>query len=168
MLRAKFVSPHLPRLYLLGAIVWAIDLSTKLWAISNLSQREPLKVIGSFLQLTFVRNSGAAFSLGQGFTIVFSFFAIAVLCLIIYFAPRITSKGWSWVLGLTIGGVLGNLTDRILREPGILRGHVIDWIQLPRWPVFNIADSAIVIAACIAIVLSIRNIPPIAPMIEKF
>ncbi len=168
MLRANFSSPHLSRLYMLGAIVWALDLSTKIWAIGNLSQREPLKIIGSFLQLTFLRNSGAAFSLGQGFTALFSFFAIAVLCLIIFFAPRITSKGWSWVLGLSMGGVLGNLTDRIFREPGLLRGHVIDWIQIPWWPVFNIADTAIVVAACIAIVLSFRNIPPIAPLIGKF
>jgi signal peptidase II len=168
VLRANFSSPHLSRLYMLGAIVWALDLSTKIWAIGNLSQREPLKIIGSFLQLTFLRNSGAAFSLGQGFTALFSFFAIAVLCLIIFFAPRITSKGWSWVLGLSMGGVLGNLTDRIFREPGLLRGHVIDWIQIPWWPVFNIADTAIVVAACIAIVLSFRNIPPIAPLIGKF
>jgi signal peptidase II len=61
-----------------------------------------------------------------------------------------------------MGGVLGNLSDRIFREPGFLRGHVIDWMQLPHWPIFNIADSAIVIAAAISIVLSARNIPPIA------
>ena len=82
--------------------------------------------------------------------------------MIVYFAPRITSKGWSWVLGLVLAGVLGNLTDRLFREPGFLRGHVIDWIQLPNWPVFNLADTAIVVAAAIAIVLSVRNIPPVA------
>ncbi len=167
MLAAKFSSPHLSRLYLLGAIVWALDLSTKIWAVDNLSQRDPVKVIGSLLQLTYLRNSGAAFSLGQGFTAFFSLFAITVFIVIIFFASRITSKGWSWVLGLTMGGVLGNLTDRIFRDPGFLRGHVIDWIEIPRWPVFNIADSAIVVAACIAIVLSFRNIPPIAPNIQK-
>ena len=81
---------------------------------------------------------------------------------IIYFAPRITSKGWSVVLGLTMGGILGNLMDRIFREPGFLRGHVIDWMQLPNWPIFNIADSAIVVAAALSIFLSLRNIPPVA------
>jgi signal peptidase II len=60
-----------------------------------------------------------------------------------------------------MGGVLGNLTDRIFREPGLLRGHVIDWMQLPHWPIFNIADTAIVAAALISIVLTTRNIPPI-------
>jgi signal peptidase II len=65
--------------------------------------------------------------------------------------------------GLLLGGILGNLTDRIFREPSFLQGHVIDWIQLPNWPVFNIADSAIVIAAAIAMILTIRNISPITP-----
>jgi len=84
-----------------------------------------------------------------------------VLGAIFYFSPRITSKGWAVVLGLVMGGILGNLVDRIFREPGVLRGHVIDWMQLPYWPIFNIADSAIVIAALISMVLTARNIPPI-------
>jgi signal peptidase II len=61
-----------------------------------------------------------------------------------------------------MGGILGNLVDRIFREPGFLRGHVIDWMQLPNWPIFNLADSAIVIAALISVVLAARNIPPIS------
>ena len=86
---------------------------------------------------------------------------IAVLIAIAYYAPALTSKGWALVLGLVMGGVLGNLTDRIFREPGLLRGHVIDWLQLPNWPIFNIADIAIVVAAFISVVLTARNIPPI-------
>ena len=117
-------------------------------------------MIGNFLQLTLIRNSGAAFSLAQGATIIFTLFAIFVVGVIAYFAPRITSGGWSIVLGLALGGVLGNLTDRIFRSPGYFTGHVIDWIELTHWPVFNLADSAIVVAAGIAIVLSIRNISP--------
>jgi len=88
-------------------------------------------------------------------------FGIAVLIAIAYYAPALTSKGWALVLGLVMGGVLGNLTDRIFREPGLLRGHVIDWLQLPHWPIFNIADTAIVVAAFISVVLTARNIPPI-------
>jgi signal peptidase II len=119
--------------------------------------------MGSFLQLTFVKNPGAAFGIGAGSTIIFTIFALSVLVIITRYATQLTSKGWAVVCGLVLGGILGNLTDRIFREPGFLQGHVIDWIQIPNWPVFNIADSAIVIAALIAIVLTIRDISPISP-----
>lgn len=143
-------------------LIWILDLTTKAWAVSELAHREPVKILGSFFQLTFVRNSGAAFSFAPEATLLLSLFAIVVGLGIIYFAPKITSKGWSVVLGLVLGGVLGNLTDRIFREPSLLRGHVIDWMQLPHWPVFNIADSAIVVAAGLAMILSARNNPPIS------
>ena len=150
-------------LYLVAWIIWLCDLGTKVWAQNALSSSANVKVLGSFLQFTYIRNSGAAFSFGTGGTIFFSFFAIAVLLFIVKFAPTITSKGWALVGGLLLGGILGNLSDRIFRSPGFLRGYVIDWIQLPHWPVFNIADSAIVIAACTATLLSFKNIPPTHP-----
>lgn len=142
-------------------IVWILDLTTKIWAVNTLSSRSNVKLLGDFFQLTFVQNSGAAFSFASGATVFLSIFSFTVLLVVLYFAPSITSKGWAVVLGLVMGGILGNLGDRIFREPGFLRGHVIDWMQLPRWPVFNIADCAIVIAALISVVLSARNIPPI-------
>ena len=148
------------RLYTIAWTVWLVDFATKVWAINNLSASNPTKIIGDFLQLTLIRNSGAAFSLAQGATIIFTFFAIFVVGAIAYFAPRITSRGWSVVLGLALGGVLGNLSDRIFRSPGYFTGHVIDWIELTHWPVFNVADTAIVVAAGIAVILSIRNISP--------
>jgi len=141
--------------------IWILDLATKAWAVEQLANREPIKILGTFFQLTVVRNPGAAFSLATGATFLLSLFGIIVLLGITYFAPRITSKGWSIVLGLVMGGILGNLMDRIFREPGFLRGHVIDWMQLPHWPIFNIADSAIVIAAALSMVLTARNISPI-------
>ena len=141
--------------------VWILDLATKLWAVSTLSNRANIKIFGNVFQLTLTRNSGAAFSFAEGATIFLTLFGLVVLTTIFYFSHRITSKGWAVVLGLLMGGILGNLVDRIFREPGILRGHVIDWMQLPNWPIFNIADSAIVIAAVISMVLSARNIPPI-------
>jgi signal peptidase II len=150
------------RIFTIGWFIWLIDFATKVWAQNTLSTREPIRVIGSFLQLTYVENSGAAFSLGTSSTIIFSLIALATATTITYYAKQITSHGWAVVLGLVLGGVFGNLTDRIFREPAFLRGSVIDWIQLPHWPVFNIADSAIVIAASIAVVLSARNITPIA------
>lgn len=148
-------------LFSVAWFVWILDLATKIWAVNTLSERSNIKVLGSFFQLTLVRNPGAAFSFATGATIFLTIFSLIVLCTILYFSPQITSKGWAVVLGLVMGGILGNVVDRIFREPGLLRGHVIDWMQLPNWPIFNIADSAIVIAAFIAMVLSARNISPI-------
>ena len=155
------------RLYLIAWAIWLIDLATKSWALANLDPRNPVKIIGSFLQLTLIKNSGAAFSFAEGATVLFTIFACVVVAAISYFAPKLTSKGWSVVLGLALGGILGNLSDRIFREPGFFTGHVIDWIELPNWPVFNIADSAIVIAAAIAVFLSIKNISPIEGSAEE-
>jgi len=156
----RLPTTHWKRLYVIAWAIWLIDLATKIWALSALDPRNPVKLIGNFLQLTLLRNSGAAFSFAQSATAIFTIFAVVVIAVIAYFAPKITSKGWSIVLGLALGGILGNLTDRIFRSPGFFTGHVIDWIQLPHWPVFNLADSAIVVAAAIAVILSIRNISP--------
>ena len=149
------------RIFATAWIIWLFDFVTKSWALQSLSA-EPRKILGSILQFTLVFNSGAAFSLATGFTILFSLLALGVVVAVIYFAPKITSTGWQFTIGLLLGGVLGNLTDRIFREPSFLSGYVIDWIQIPHWPVFNLADSAICIAAAIAFVLSVRDIPPIA------
>ncbi|MEY4035640.1 MAG: hypothetical protein RLZZ311_817, partial [Actinomycetota bacterium] len=148
------------RLFATAWTIWLFDFATKTWALHSLSS-QPRKIIGSFLQFTLVHNSGAAFSFATGFTIVFSLLALAVVIAVIYYAPKLTSHGWQIAIGLLLGGVLGNLTDRIFREPSFLSGHVIDWIQIPHWPVFNIADSAICIAAAISFILSVRNVPPI-------
>jgi len=148
------------RLFATAWTIWLFDFVSKEWALKTLSA-QPRKILGSFLQLTLVHNSGAAFSLATGFTIIFSILALAVVIAVIYFSPQITSGGWQLSIGLLLGGVLGNLTDRIFRDPSFLSGYVIDWIQIPHWPVFNLADSAISIAAIMAFVLSVRNIPPI-------
>ena len=148
-------------LYGVAWFVWVLDLATKLWAVSTLSDRSNIKVIGDFLQLTLVRNPGAAFSVAEGATVFLTLFGFLVMAVIFYYSTRITSRGWSVVLGLAMGGILGNLVDRIFREPGVFRGHVIDWLQIPNWPVFNIADTAIVAAAAISMILSLRNIPPV-------
>jgi signal peptidase II len=151
---------HWKRLYAIAWAVWLFDFATKSWAVNSLDSRNPVKVIGDFLQLTLYKNPGAAFSLAEGFTIIFTLIAISVVGVIAYYSTKITSKGWSIVLGLALGGILGNLSDRIFREPGFFVGHVIDWIQIPNWPVFNLADSAIVVASAIAVILSVRNISP--------
>lgn len=149
------------RLYLVAALTWGLDLASKIWAVNNLSSRNPIKILGSFFQLTLVRNSGAAFSFATGATVIFTAISIAAATAIIYYSTKITSLGWATALGLVLGGVLGNLTDRIFRSPGFFKGEVIDWLELTHWPVFNLADSAIVVAAFLAIVLSIRNVGPV-------
>ncbi|CAB5239980.1 unannotated protein [freshwater metagenome] len=154
-------------LFLIAWVVWLCDLATKVWAVNELSHRANIKVFGSFLQFTFTRNSGAAFSFATGKTIFFTIFSLIVLIFITRYSGVITSKGWAVVLGLVLGGISGNLTDRIFRAPSFLQGHVIDWIALPNWPIFNLADSAIVIAAGIAFILSVRNIAPIESASES-
>ena len=149
----------LQRLAALALAIWSLDFLTKNWAVAHLSAT-PQQVIGTLLQFRLLRNPGAAFSMATGFTIVFTSISILVAALILRYASRITSTGWSVVAALVLGGVLGNLTDRIFRAPGFLYGHVIDWIQLPHWPIFNIADSSISIAAAIAVVLTARNVRP--------
>jgi signal peptidase II len=154
---------HWQRLYFLAALIWLIDYATKVWALNNLSQVEPIKIIGSILQLRLVFNPGAAFSFGTSFTFIFTILAVMAVAVIAYYAIKIANRWWSVVLGLALGGVLGNLTDRIFREPSIFNGHVIDWIELPSFPVFNVADMAIVGAALVSVLLIAKEIPPFAP-----
>ena len=114
-----------------------------------------------FLKLELTSNSGAAFGLGaNGAGVLLGAFAIAASAAAFYYAPKISNKYWAALLGLVLGGALGNLTDRAFNSPGFLRGSVTDWIVLPHWPNFNIADTAIVTAAILAFVLTLKNIPP--------
>jgi signal peptidase II len=156
----RLKSPQLKHLFLTAWCIWLIDFATKVWAVQSFDSRNPIEILGKYLQLTLIKNPGAAFSFAESATIFFTIFSCLVLGFIFTYAPRITSRGWSWVLGLALGGILGNLSDRIFRAPGFFTGHVIDWIQVPNWPVFNLADSAIVVAAALAIILSLKNISP--------
>lgn len=152
-----------------ATIVWLIDFVTKAWALSSLESRASVKIFGDFLTLRLAKNSGAAFSMGEGGTFFLSLFAIFVIFAIIYWAPKVRSRLWGIVFGFVLGGALGNLTDRAFRgdnghsPEGAFRGRVIDWIALPHWPIFNLADSAIVIAALLATFLTFRNISPTEP-----
>ena len=159
-MRPQFNSGKTRTIWLTAVTIWLFDFVTKTWALSNFSS-DPQPVIGTFLQFTLLKNSGAAFSFASGFTFIFSLLAIAVVATIIRFAGRITSRGWLTCAGLLLGGVLGNLTDRAFREPGFFLGHVIDWIQIPNWPIFNVADIAISTAALLAFIQTMRNVPPI-------
>jgi signal peptidase II len=138
--------------------VVAVDVATKLWVVATRAGEPPIEVLGSWLRVTYVRNPGAAFSLGGGLTVVFSVVAIAVSIAIIRVAPRLGSVGWAVALGGILGGALGNLVDRLFRDPGVFRGYVVDWIQVPNFPVFNVADSAIVCSAALMVLLSLRGV----------
>lgn len=114
-------------------------------------------MIGKFLRWEFARNPGAAFSSFTGATFILTFISVAVLLYLSLRMSHVQVRAWSYPWGGLLGGILGNLTDRIFRDPGIFRGHVVDWIGLPNWALFNIADSAIVLSVLAMAILSWRG-----------
>jgi signal peptidase II len=142
------------------AIAYVVDVVTKVVAVEMLNGREPVDVIPGVLTLTFTRNPGAAFGLATGLTLVLSLVAAAVVVAVIRIATRLRDPLWAVALGLLLAGALGNLTDRIFRDPGVLRGQVVDFIELPNWPIFNVADMCITTAAVVVVVQSLRGIGP--------
>jgi len=138
-----------------AAFVLAADIITKALVVAHLREGEPVRVLGDVLMFNLLRNPGAAFSVGTGDTIVFTAIAVAVVVYIARTARKLYSIGWAITLGLLLGGALGNLTDRIFRAPGLFRGNVVDWIEVTRyWPVFNLADSAIVCGGILTVLLA--------------
>jgi len=138
--------------------VYVVDQLTKAWASANLQPDQSRDLIGSVLRLNLTRNAGAAFSIGTGATLVLTAIACSVVVFVLFIARRLGSMVWALALGLLLGGSLGNVTDRMFRAPGPGRGHVVDFLQLPHYPIFNIADSAIVSAAVLIGVLAFRGI----------
>ncbi|HEX4982815.1 MAG TPA: signal peptidase II [Ilumatobacteraceae bacterium] len=140
--------------------VFALDQISKFLVVDSLTEGDVVRVLDDVLHLHFVRNPGAAFSLASGMTWIFSIIATGVVVFIVWFAGRIRSVAWSVVFGLLLGGVLGNLTDRLLREPGFGVGHVVDFISTP-WlipAIYNVADMSIVVSMGIFMILTIRGI----------
>ena len=137
-----------------------LDVATKVIAVDQLDPRQPVRLLGGLLTLQLIRNPGAAFSSGERFTYVFSIAAILVLGFVsVRLVPRVGHPGWAVGLGLLVAGVSGNLVDRLFRAPGVLRGHVVDFLQLPHWPIFNVADMCICGAAGSIVVLAvIKNV----------
>ena len=139
-------------------LVFLADYLTKFAAVKVLVD-EPINLIGDFLKLELVFNTGAAFSLATSKTIFLSVFAMAAAAGIFFFASRIDSNRWALALGLVLGGIFGNLTDRIFRSPGGLQGPVVDCISFSFWPTFNIADSGVVVGVMTIVWLIWKNIP---------
>lgn len=150
-----------------GAAVVILDQVTKAWAVAELQGEPPIQVIGTWLQWSFATNSGAAFSLGSGNTWLFTAFAAVIISAVLWYTPRVGNRWWALALGLVLGGGTGNFIDRLLREPSFGQGHVIDFIRVPNWPVFNIADMAVVSGAALAVLLSMRGVDARGPSADS-
>ncbi|GAA4146544.1 signal peptidase II [Leifsonia shinshuensis] len=139
--------------------VYLVDQIAKVLVVSNLYEGQQVEVLGQLLQFHFVKNPGAAFSIGSGSTWIFSIVGVGVLGFVIWYAPRIRSMAWAVLFGLLLGGLLGNLTDRLFREPGFGVGHVVDFLQIPLLPaIFNLADVAIVSSMVLFLIITLRGI----------
>lgn len=152
-------NPTRPRMWLIllvvAVTVLAADLITKIVAVALIEPGDPVEIIGDTVTFKLVRNSGAAFSMATGYTWILTLIALAVVAGIIRYSHRLGSIWWALGLGLVLGGALGNLIDRIFRAPGPLRGHVVDFMSVGWWPVFNVADSAVVCGAIGLVVLTL-------------
>ncbi len=134
----------------------AVDQGTKLLALRFLTPGRPIPLVSDILQLFLLRNAGAAFSTGESLTIVFSLLALVALVVIIAFVvPRVRSRIWAVAVGLALAGVLGNFIDRLFRAPSFLRGHVIDFLSLKHFAVFNVADMMLTAAAVLVVVCAL-------------
>jgi signal peptidase II len=141
-----------------AALILAADIVSKALVVAHLTPGEPVHLLGNVLMLWLTRNPGAAFSVGTGETIVFTVIAFGVVVYIARTARKLYSLGWAVALGLLLGGAMGNLGDRIFRAPGLFRGDVVDWIAVTRYyPIFNLADSAIVCGGILTVILALRG-----------
>jgi signal peptidase II len=155
--------PRTRLLLALAAGILAADLASKLVVVATIPLHDNIRVLGGLLYLTHLRNVGAAFSFAEGATVVFSLVAVAVAVVIVRAARRLYSTGWAVTLGLVLGGALGNLIDRIFRDPGFLRGGVVDFLSVfgpnaEHFPAFNVADSAIVCGGILGALLALRGV----------
>jgi signal peptidase II len=154
--------PKTKTLAMLAGGVLALDVLTKVVSVAFLEDAGPVKLFGGVLYLTFVRNPGAAFGLAEGMTWILALIALGVVGFIAWISRNLRSQGWAVGLGLVLGGAVGNLVDRLFREPGPMRGHVVDFLSLfdpygRVWPVFNVADMAIVGGGAAIIVLALMR-----------
>jgi signal peptidase II len=148
---------------MVAALALLADLVSKVLVVALIDPARSIRLLGGAIYLVQARNSGAAFSVGTGATVALTVIALVVVAIIVRAARRLRSAGWAVALGLVLGGALGNLTDRFFRAPAPGRGHVVDWISLFAddghvWPIFNVADSCIVVGGCLAVLISLLGI----------
>ena len=145
-----------------AVVAVGLDQLVKELSTNNLTEGEPVRILGGLIYLSLLRNSGAAFSLGSGYTWVFPLITLAVIGWIIWMGRRLRSVPWAISLGLVLGGALGNLTDRLFRAPGPFEGHVVDMISLfnpwgQGFAIFNIADSCLSVGVALAVLLELTG-----------
>ena len=162
---AASVGPSGRAVVTLGLAVVAVvglDVLTKYLAVAHLTDRQPVRVLGGLLYLDLTRNSGAAWSLGTGYTWVFPLVTVVVAGFIAVLARRLRSLPWALALGLVLGGAFGNVGDRLFRAPGFLVGHVVDFASLfgpdaEYWPIFNVADASLCVGVALAVLLELTG-----------
>lgn len=147
-------------LIVIAAVVLLLDLITKIVVVHFVRPGAPVEVIGDVVTLRLVRNPGAAFSMATGMTWLLTVVAIAVVVGVVRIGRTLRSPWWALGLGLVLGGALGNLIDRFFRAPGPFQGHVVDFVSVGWWPVFNVADSSIVCGAILLVALSLFGFEP--------
>lgn len=147
-------------LLLVAALVYVLDLITKILVVARLEHHPPVELIGGLVNLDVIRNGGAAFGVGEALTVFLTVIAVAVIVVIARIARKLYSLPWGIALGLLLGGALGNLTDRLFRAPGVFQGRVVDFIAPRGFAVFNLADSAIVCGGILIVLLSFRGSSP--------
>jgi signal peptidase II len=147
------MGPRRLAVYGTALVVLALDQVTKWLVVSQLADRPPVRVIGSFVRLRHTTNTGGAFSLFAGFPLFFAVMAVLVMLAIAVYARRVQSIAVLVTLGLLLGGALGNFADRLLRGDGLLNGEVVDFVDVGAWPVFNLADSCITVGAVLLALL---------------
>jgi len=148
------------RLLMAGVAVTAYtaDVVSKVLAVHYLSDRDDVPLLGDWLQLSLTRNPGAAFSTGTEYTYLLSGLAVVAVVVVVYVARRAATSMWAIALGLLLAGILGNLTDRLFRAPGPMLGHVVDFLKLPNWPIFNLADMCINVGAALIVLQALRGV----------
>lgn len=147
-------------LAVVATVVLALDVLTKVLVVSELEGRRVLELLGGQLLIRVSRNAGAAFSFAEGYTVVFTVIATAVVIFIVRMARRLYSSLWAVSLGLLLAGAAGNLVDRLFRSPGAGRGAVVDFIDFQVFPSFNVADSAITVGGVLIVLSAFRGIEP--------
>lgn len=142
---------------------YGLDRLTKHLALTRLDPTNPPSYLGGFVKLRLISNPGAAFSMGSSATVVLSLLAIvAFVVVLVFVAPRVRRLVSAVATGLALAGIAGNLTDRLIRPPGVLRGEVVDFVSLPHFAIFNVADMCITATAALLIITSLRHREPTA------